>query len=640
MEKILSYCNNRMYYSRLKTREVQVGNITIGGMNPIRVQSMTTTNTLDTNATVAEAMRIIDAGGELVRITTPSIKEAQNLQNIKDELHKNGYRVPLIADIHFTPNAAEVAAQIVEKVRINPGNYTDRKIFKVAEYSDKAYQEEVEKIRNRFLPLIKICKRYKTAIRIGVNHGSLSDRIMSRYGDTPLGMVESGLEFVQICEEEKFYNIILSMKSSNPLVMVHANRLLAARMLEFGTLYPIHLGVTEAGEGEDGRIKSTVGIGTLLEDGIGDTIRVSLTEKPENEIPVAQTIVKRYINKTTNKPLNNNDLHIVNPFEFNRRNSIPVENFGGENPPRIIIDSSRLTNIKSNDLSPVGYDLLQNKWQLSDQGTDYIFVGNRSLNFSLPDEIGIIQNAEIWQPKPQYFPIFDLDEYFESTQKSEELNFVNIKSSKIDAELFRKINREKSIVLVLTSTIDDNLHKYRKFIFELINQKITTPIIIKNDYSKFDNNYLLINSSIDMGALLLDGLIDGMWLESNQSPNIINQTSFGILQATRARITKTEYISCPSCGRTQFDLPEVTAQIHSKTEHLKGIKIGIMGCIVNGPGEMADADYGYVGTGNGTIALYKGQEVIRKNIPSEKAVEELIDLIKEHGDWVERSAGK
>jgi len=638
MEKQLPYCNNRLSFSRLKTREVHVGSVAIGGMNPIRVQSMTTANTLDTSATAAEAMRIVDAGGEMVRITAPSIKEAQNLENIKDELRKNGYHVPLIADIHFTPNAAEVAAQIVEKVRINPGNYTDRKKFKVAEYSDKAYQEEVDKIRHRLIPLIKICKRNKTAIRIGVNHGSLSDRIMSRYGDTPLGMVESGLEFVQICEKEKFYDIILSMKSSNPLIMVHANRLLAAKMIESGRLYPIHLGVTESGEGEDGRIKSAVGIGTLLEDGIGDTIRVSLTEKPENEIPVAQTIVKRYIGKVNDKPISNNDLKSINPFEFKRRETNPVTNIGGKNPPRIIINLSRITNIKPSDLSPLGYDLLQNKWQISDQGTDYIFVGKQSLNFSLPDQIGIIQIADAWQPKPKHFPMFSLNEFFKSNQKSEELNFIKIEFSKIDEKLFRKINREKSIVLVLTSKINDNLHKYHNFIFELIRQKITTPIIIKNDYSKFDSNLLLLNSSIDIGALLTDGLIDGMWLESNQSPNIINQTSFGILQATRTRITKTEYISCPSCGRTQFYLPEVTAQIRSKTEHLKGIKIGIMGCIVNGPGEMADADYGYVGTGNGTITLYKGQEVIRKNIPSENAVEELFELIKEHGDWVERSA--
>lgn len=638
MEISLLYCISLTKYSRLKTREVMVGKIGIGGNNPIRIQSMTVTNTMDTDATVEEAIRMVKAGCELVRITAPSIKEAHNLQNIKDELYIRGYDVPLIADIHYTPNAAEIAAQIVEKVRINPGNYTDRKQFKVIEYTDSAYQDEIERIRSRFVPLIRICKRNKTAIRIGVNHGSLSDRIMSRFGDTPLGMVESGMEFVRICEKEKFYDIVLSMKSSNPVVMVHANRLLAAKMIETGRIYPIHLGVTEAGEGEDGRLKSAIGIGSLLEDGIGDTIRVSLTEKPENEIPVAKAIVSKYIERENHNPINILDIPVVNPFEFKRRRSTTLNNIGGEYPPRIIIDFSRISDISQKDLTSIGYKYSDDKWHISDQASDFIFVGSQSINFELPSGLAIIQNAEVWQNSKNSYPLFTSNEYFKTkSKKSKILNFVSIDSSKINKDIFIKIKTDDKIVLILETENKHGMAEQRRFIFELIKNNISVPIFIKRNYSRFDTKQLLIDSSIDIGALLIDGLIDGIWLESNQSPQLLNKTSFGILQATRSRITKTEYISCPSCGRTQFDLPEVTAQIRKETEHLKGVKIGIMGCIVNGPGEMADADYGYVGTGNGTIALYKGQQVVQKNIATKDAVKALIELIKEHGDWVNKS---
>ncbi len=636
MENTYQYCNSLTKYSRLKTREVKVGKVGIGGNNPIRVQSMTITNTMDTEATVAEAMRMVDAGCELVRITAPSIKEAHNLKNIKDELYIRGYDVPLIADIHFTPNAAEIAAQIVEKVRINPGNYTDRKQFQVIEYTDSAYQEEIERIRDRFVPLIRICKRYKTAIRIGVNHGSLSDRIMSRYGDTPLGMVESGLEFVRICEREKFYNIILSMKASNPVVMVQANRLLAAKMMETEKVYPIHLGVTEAGEGEDGRIKSAIGIGTLLEDGIGDTIRVSLTEKPENEIPVAKSIVSRYLERTNHNAINEIGTQVINPYEFKRRQSFVINNIGRENPPRVIIDISRQSNFEVDDIAQIGYKYKNDKWNILDQAADYIYVSNKPNDFEIPSGLSSIQNAEIWKNEKNYYPLFSLEEYSKNNiKKSNVLNFVTVDSSNLSDEIFDKIKNDSALVLILETENKHGMAEQRRFIFKLIEADIAVPIIIKRNYSRLDSNQLLIDSSIDIGALLIDGLIDGIWLESNQSPKTINKTSFGILQATRSRITKTEYISCPSCGRTQFDLQEVTAKIRKETEHLKGVKIGIMGCIVNGPGEMADADYGYVGTGKGTIALYKGQNVVKKNIAENDAVHALIDLIKEHGDWVE-----
>ena len=636
MEISLPYCNSLTTYSRMKTREVMVGKSGIGGKNPIRIQSMTVTNTMDTDATVEEAIRMIDIGCELVRITAPSIIEANNLQNIKDELYIRGFDVPLIADIHFTPNAAEIAAQIVEKVRINPGNYTDRKQFKVIEYTNLAYQEEIERIRHRFIPLIRICKRNKTAIRIGVNHGSLSDRIMSHYGDTPLGMVESGLEFVRICESEKFYNIILSMKSSNPIIMVHANRLLAAKMLESRRIYPIHLGVTEAGEGEDGRIKSAIGIGTLLEDGIGDTIRVSLTEKPENEIPVAETITRRYIGRDNHKPINELDEQGVNPYEFKRRISNQIQNIGAVNHPRIIIDFSCQGYIEIQDFAAIGYNFLKDKWNLSEQSADYIYTGESPIEFEIPSDLSIIQDAESWKNKKNCYPLFNIDDYVKNDViKSKIMNFVSINSSNLNSEILNKVSNDDTAVIVLETENNHGMIEQRRFIFELITKDISNPIIIRRRYSKQDRKQFLVDSSIDVGALLVDGLIDGIWLDSNQSPQIINQTSFGILQATRSRITKTEYISCPSCGRTQFDLQEVTAKIRKKTEHLKGVKIGIMGCIVNGPGEMADADYGYVATGKGTIALYKGQEVVEKNISEKDAVNALINLIKEYGDWVD-----
>lgn len=614
-----------------------MGNIGIGGENPIRIQSMTITNTLDTAATIAETLRLVEAGCELVRITTPSIKEAENLQNIKDGLRQQGCEVPLIADIHFTPNAAEVAAQIVEKVRINPGNYTDRKKFKIAEYTDKAYQQEIDKIHKKITPLIRICKRYNTTMRIGVNHGSLSDRIMSRYGDTPLGMVESGLEFVRICEQENFHDIVLSMKSSNPIVMVQASRLLAAKLIERGTIYPIHLGVTEAGEGEDGRIKSAIGIGTLLEDGIGDTIRVSLTENPENEIPVARAIARRHTKKYDHTKIKDIDEEIVDPYQFKRRDSVKIENIGDKNPPRIIIDLSRLGEFTNAEFADIGYKLQNDKWNLSDQAADYIFIGNNDINIEIPGSLSVIQNIAEWKQRENIYPLLMENDYINGNyQLSDKLNFIMVNSNNINDKLFDRLADDDTVVIVLETDNKHGAAEQRRFIFELIRKRIKNPVIIKREYKIQTAKELLIDSSIDVGSLLIDGLIDGIWLDAIHSPQAINQISFGILQATRSRITKTEYISCPSCGRTQFDLQEITAKIRKETEHLKGVKIGIMGCIVNGPGEMADADYGYVGTGKGTIALYKGQEVFRRNIPSEEAVSALIDLIKEHGDWVEK----
>ncbi|MBI1287118.1 MAG: (E)-4-hydroxy-3-methylbut-2-enyl-diphosphate synthase [Flavobacteriales bacterium] len=633
------YCNSLTSYSRFRTREVMVGNLGIGGDNPIRVQSMTTTDTMDTEATVAQSIRMIEAGCELVRITAPSLKEAENLANIKAELRKRGYDTPICADIHFTPNAAEIAATIVEKVRVNPGNYADKKKFETIEYTDKSYQAELNRIRERFIPLVELCKKHGTAMRIGTNHGSLSDRILSRYGDTPLGMVESAMEFLRICREFDFHNIVLSMKASNTQVMVQAYRLLVATMMENGMDYPLHLGVTEAGEGEDGRIKSAVGIGTLLEDGLGDTIRVSLTEDPEFEIPVAQQLVARYEKRVSTSEIEPYSEYPIDPFQHAKRANSNVLNIGGENVPRVIADLSAKEEILPANLFAFGYhySVESDKWNLSDLACDFLFIGNKKLAFEIPGTLGIIQHADHWNAnKERHYPLFESQVYLDANEHSDVLNFISVQLSDLDDEFLSKLKGDSTAVLVLTSSQSNPMQELRRGIAKLMEHGIETPVIVKTDYS-VDENAFQLYAATDLGGLLIDGLGDGCWITNGLIPNrTLNSTSFGILQAARARTSKTEYISCPSCGRTLFDLQETTAKIRNRTDHLKGVKIGIMGCIVNGPGEMADADYGYVGTGKGKITLYKGQEVVRRNIPSEEALEALENLIKEHGDWVER----
>ena len=628
MENYLPYCNNLSNYSRFQTKEVAVGDVRVGGDQPLRIQSMTTTDTMDTMGTVEQSIRMIDAGCEIVRITAPSKKEAENLKNIRDELHRRGYKTPLVADIHFTPNAAEIAARIVEKVRVNPGNYADKKKFEILEYTDAQYNAELERIRERFLPLVKICKEEGTAMRIGTNHGSLSDRIMNRYGDTPLGMVESAMEFTRICIDKNFHEIIFSMKASNPQVMIQAYRLLVATMMKEGMDYPLHLGVTEAGEGEDGRIKSAVGIGALLEDGLGDTIRVSLTEEPEAEIPVAKALVDRYSSdRSTQLPeIADPPFH---PYEYEKRQSVNVNNVGGKEVPRVIIDLSDLEIITPAYLKHCGhyYNEELDKWTTADAAADFIYIGNKSIDFDLPGMVSVIQDSASWSIAPQTYPLF------KGTNKantSTDLNFVQCSLGDLDETFINALPANS--VLVLEAKTDHAMAEMRAAFFNL---GTDLPVIMKRDFSELDREHCRLYASTDFGGLLIDGFGDGIWLNSNQDKDFINQTAFGILQATRTRISKTEYISCPSCGRTLFDLQETTAMIRNRTDHLKGLKIGIMGCIVNGPGEMADADYGYVGSGKGVISLYKGKEVVRKNIPAENAVSELIDLIKEHDDWVD-----
>jgi (E)-4-hydroxy-3-methylbut-2-enyl-diphosphate synthase len=656
--KFRRYCNSLTKYSRYRTREVFVGEIPLGADNPIRIQSMTTTDTMNTIATVDQSIRMVEAGCDYVRITAPSKLEAENLLNIKNELRKRGYKVPLIADIHFTPNAAEIAARIVEKVRVNPGNYADKKSFRNIDYNDSEYDLELDRIRQKFTPLVKICKEYGTALRIGTNHGSLSDRIMSRYGDSPLGMVESALEFLRICEDENYYNIVLSMKSSNPKVMVQAYRLLIQKMEIENMYYPLHLGVTEAGGGEDGRIKSALGIGTLLEDGIGDTIRVSLTEDPEHEVPVAISLVNRYKKRDNHQAIKPLEAPPYNPYEYNKRQTFDVSGIGGNNVTRVVADFSNRKFISIGDLSDIGYlyNAATDKWNMTDSAADIIFLGDNVPGFDLPTGLKPVYYYSSWKKnKGRSFPLFTSAEYLYNKELSPELNFLSIRITDLSNILMEKLKNEMTTVIVVDS---ENLHampEQRRFFCELLLRNIPNPVIIKRTYNNITFEDFIFYSSTDFGALLIEGFGDGVWAEcsfiekvepdnvfvksfvqmNERSEKTINKILFGILQAARTRISKTDYIACPSCGRTLFDLQVTTDLIRKKTEHLKGVKIAIMGCIVNGPGEMADADYGYVGSGIDKITLYKGKEIVRRNIPALNAVECLIEIIRENNDWQE-----
>ncbi len=670
-----AYCESLTEYKRRKTSTVTIGDVPMGSDYPIRVQSMTTIDTMDTRGSVEQTIRMIESGCEYVRITAPSIKEAENLGNIRRELRMRGYTVPLIADIHFTPNAAELAARLVEKVRINPGNYADKKRFETIDYTDATYQAELARIREKFVPLVKICKEYGTAMRIGTNHGSLSDRILSRYGDTPLGMVESALEFLRICEDMNYYNIVISMKASNTQVMVQAYRLLVQKLQEEELKpYPLHLGVTEAGEAEDGRIKSAVGIGTLLEDGLGDTVRVSLTEAPEAEAPVARALIDRYTHRAEQakpiKPISalstsifQNDKTplpsegagerpLFSPYQYHRRTTHEVANFGGQNVPRVIADFSQVTDVQMEDLKAIGhfYLPLPDKWKLNDLGADYMYAGKHPVSFMIANGSRQILDYEIWQgmsDKQTSYPLFGGLDYLQAAEKHPEINFVTFTYREWQPDFIEMLRTDRTIVLWIKTDNTHAMAALRRLFFFLLEEKITCPAVIRREYTDLlSEENTLLYASTDAGGLLIDGFGDGILLGTAKmtlpdkakllsSLSFLNQTAFGILQAARTRMSKTEYISCPSCGRTLFDLQEVTALIRKRTDHLKGLKIGIMGCIVNGPGEMADADYGYVGSGVGKITLYRGQNVVKRNVPSEKALDELIGLIREDGRWNE-----
>lgn len=607
-------------YSRRETTEVNIGATPMGGNNPIRIQSMTNTPTQDTEACVEQAKRIVDAGGEYVRLTTQGVKEAENLKNINISLRSQGYNTPLVADVHFNPKVADVAALYAEKVRINPGNYVDAaRTFKHLEYTDEEYAQELQKIRDRFVPFLNICKENHTAIRIGVNHGSLSDRIMSRYGDTPEGMVESCMEFLRICVEEQFKDVVISIKASNTVVMVKTVRRLAQVMEEENMHFPLHLGVTEAGDGEDGRIKSALGIGALLADGLGDTIRVSLSEAPEAEIPVARKLVDYIIRRNEHPYIPGAVAPTFDYLSPTRRKTRAVHNIGGDNLPVVLaarLDGNLEVNLQ---FCP-----------------DYIYTGHQ-LPQQTNNGIQYIVDADIWDGTDNTWPAFKGDQLPFLTGCTASLKFLFITYMGLNEEALACLKYHPEVVLIVQSNHPNRLGEQRALAHQLMCEGLQNPVIYFQHYAEEETENFQLKSAADMGALIFDGLCDGIFLfnQGNIASQVIDATAFGILQAGRVRTSKTEYISCPGCGRTLYDLQNTIARIKAATSHLKGLKIGIMGCIVNGPGEMADADYGYVGAGRGKISLYKQKECIEKNIPEEEAVDKLIELIKKNGDWRE-----
>lgn len=615
----MSYCNNLFSYQRAQTVQVEIGNRPLGGLSPIRIQSMTTTNTLNTEATVEQCIRIFDAGADYVRITAQGIQEAENLKNIKQALVARGYNLPLVADIHFNPKAAEVAAQYVEKVRINPGNFAERRPAG-ATYTEEELGEAQERISVALASFIATCKEHHTAVRIGVNHGSLSERMVNQLGDTPEGMVESALEFLRIFRAANFHNLVISMKSSNTRVMVQSVRLLASRMKAEGMAYPLHLGVTEAGNSREGRIKSAVGIGALLADGLGDTIRVSLTEEPEYEIPVAQKLVSYFAQRTTPSNIVSTNYTPINPFSYSRLLSKDLGWIGGSIPPLVFVQLRAGENVetaKTSLASALGATPLPDVLiapNLADRTTATAFASNGSYSKELL--------------------------HLTTTQQLRNAAMVEIDYTLLSNELIATIKKKEDVVIIVNSTSQNPVAEYRSVIYRLREAELTNPIILKREYADNDVETFQLKAAADFGAMLLDGVGDGIYVVAPNLPLAeVVTTSFDILQSARVRTTKTEYISCPGCGRTLYNLQEVASQIKARTCHLTGLKIGIMGCIVNGPGEMADADYGYVGAGPGKINLYRQKELIKKNIPQSDALEELISLIKENGDWKEREKG-
>jgi (E)-4-hydroxy-3-methylbut-2-enyl-diphosphate synthase len=617
-------------YKRRKTNSVSIGNLMMGSEFPIRVQSMTTTDTLNTEASVAQCKRIFDAGSDLVRLTAQGVREAENLTNIRQSLLKQGYDKPLVADIHFNPNAADVAALYVEKVRINPGNFIDKRAnFIDVNLSDEEYAEELGRLHDKFVNLLNICKSNNTAIRIGVNHGSLSDRVMSRYGDTPEGMVESAIEFLRICVEENFSNVVLSMKSSNVRVMVHAYRQLVRRMNQEGMQFPLHLGVTEAGEGEDGRIKSAVGIGALLADGIGDTIRVSLTEEPEEEIPVAKALVNYFDNRQNHEIIAEVNASLYSPYSYVKVESKAVANIGGNNLPVVICNLSMHVAITDDIIGNLGYQLIEkeNYWKkIVDTAPDYIFVGKAPITIVTKNGLNIIEGNQN--------KILNTNTSFANNNTP---SFVWVDAADNMDTTANWLNHNPQVTAVISTSSINGLAEQRAAILNLRGKRVLNPVIVHRHYSESDLSLLQLKAAADCGPLFIDGLPDGIMISNDgcTTNEQIVSTAFSILQAARVRISKTEFISCPGCGRTLFNLQQTAALIRERTKHLTGLKIGIMGCIVNGPGEMADADYGYVGAGPKRVTLYKGKTALKKNIPQEEALEELINLIKENGDWKE-----
>lgn len=607
-------------YSRRETSEVNIGAIPLGASNPIRIQSMTNTSTLNTENSVAQIKRIVDAGANYVRLTTQGIKEAENLKEINISLRTDGYMVPLVADVHFTAKVADIAAQYAEKVRINPGNYVDApRTFKHLEYTEEEYKQELQKIRNRFIPFLNICKENHTAIRIGVNHGSLSDRIMSRYGDTPEGMVESCMEFLRICVSENFSDVVISIKASNTVVMVRTVRLFASIMEKEGMRFPLHLGVTEAGDGEDGRIKSALGIGALLSDGLGDTIRVSLSEAPEAEIPVARKLVEYVMLHQDHPYIPGIEAPGFNYLSPSRRQTDAIHNIGGDNLPVVVAERMDGGTETNPQFTP-----------------DYIYAG-RSIPAIREAGVEYILDADVWEGEEGTYPAFSYEQLLLLGSCPADLKFLFMTYMAQNDEAISCLKYHPEVVIISQSNHPNRLGEHRALVHQLMSEGLKNPVIFFQHYGEDEAENLQIKAAADMGALIFDGLCDGIFIfnQGLLSHAVVDSTAFSILQAGRIRTSKTEYISCPGCGRTLYNLEQTIARIKAATSHLKGLKIGIMGCIVNGPGEMADADYGYVGAGRGKISLYKKKVCIEKNIPEEEAVKRLIELIKENGDYIE-----
>jgi len=590
---------NQFNYSRRLSDKIQIGDLLLGGDEPVRVQSMANTDTNDIENSVAQCLRIVEAGGELVRFTTQGIREAESIGKIHAALREQGCNVPLVADIHFNANAADVAAQHVEKVRVNPGNYVGTvKIGDLSDYTDEEFELEYQKIRARFIPFLDICKKNNTTIRIGVNHGSLSERMMNRFGDTSRGMVESCMEFLLICKEQNFDRVVISMKTSNTVMMVQTVRLLVEEMEQADLHFPLHLGVTEAGDGEDGRIKSAVGIGGLLADGIGNTIRVSLSEEPEAEIPVGRLLVSYISSRANHAPIVAVENTERSRFEYSRRVTHKVGNIGGENVPVVVASSD----------------------------------GDHAV---VPDYILCVDN--VFAADGEMYPVYTASKINALKEDDSAIKFLKLSYSNLTPELLQLLKDSKDVVVILQTDHQNGVGEQRAFFHSLLNAGCTVPVILHRTYEEDELQQLQIKAAADLGVLFIDGFGDGIFLENEGSIPVeaINSVAFGILQASRVRVTKTEFISCPGCGRTMFKLQTVIARVKARTSHLKGLKIGIMGCVVNGPGEMADADYGYVGAGRGKVSLYKKKECLERNIPEDEAVEKLIDLIKINGDWHE-----
>lgn len=647
-KNINNFCSNLFNYKRRKSSECVIVDTNMGNENPIRVQSMTNTDTNNIDASVEQAIEMIKSGAQYVRLTAQGVKEAENLKFIKQALVERNYNCPLVADIHFNPNAAIVAAKYVDKIRINPGNFVDKPVSSKLSLPEKVNNDKaIQKIKDKFIPLLNVCKQHNTALRIGTNHGSLSERIMSQYGDTPRGMVEATMEFLRICKQENFPNVCISIKASNTVIMVKTVRLLVITMDKEDMNYPIHLGVTEAGEGEDGRIKSAVGTGALLNDGIGDTIRISLTEEPEIESPVAQKLVNYVLEKENHDTICEQDIDLVPLLDVFKRNILEVGPISNKKHAVVITDLSQNHVLTSDSPTLAGYiydeDMLT--WEKQETSADFVYIsGFDAILTEYPEDLGIIVDQECWAQVSLYsanaYPMFTPDEFLTINMNifQSDILFLKCKYTDLNIDLIEEIKKHTKVVLICESDHINAFAEQRAFIYKLINNKCKAPVILKRNFKETILEDLHIKSACDLGSLFFDGLANGIFLiNTNESINTkdVRNTAFGILQAARVRTSKTEFVSCPSCGRTLFNLQKVAGEIKDKLSHLKHLKIGVMGCIVNGPGEMGDVDYGYVGSGKGKVSLYKGQELISKNIDSKIALEKLIELIKFNKDWID-----